>query len=223
MIPTQECSGGDLTSGVNGNRQDHCSGFANAGDGGYILGGYYLGGNCRAALYDMDTVIQSLAGGVEQARECEGNRLTITCSGDDVINIIDATYGRRHGPEVCPHPATTDQNCHAIESSSIVSATCQGVSTCSVSVANDVFGDPCGGTYKYLTVDYECMSPAEVRALEPPADRIPFQSFELNVCYKLRSATLDAVMHEEGATGDCSGGDPIFAQTSGRADSFKFV
>ena len=34
LIPTEECSGGELTSGVNGNRQDHCSGFANAGDGG---------------------------------------------------------------------------------------------------------------------------------------------------------------------------------------------
>ena len=31
MIPTEECSGGELTSGVNGNRQDHCSGFDGAG------------------------------------------------------------------------------------------------------------------------------------------------------------------------------------------------
>ena len=54
LIPTQECSGGELTSGVNGNRHDHCSGFSNAGNGGYILDGWYLGGHCRAAIYEMD-------------------------------------------------------------------------------------------------------------------------------------------------------------------------
>ena len=45
----------------------------------------------------------------------------------------------------------------------------------------------------------------------------------MDVCYQLMAKNFDAVMHEEGGTGDCSGGDPIFAQTSGRADSFKFV
>ena len=55
-IPDEECSGGDLTSGVNGNRQDHCSGFSGASNGGYILDGYNLGGHCRAAIYDMAVV-----------------------------------------------------------------------------------------------------------------------------------------------------------------------
>ena len=30
-------------------------------------------------------------------------------------------------------------------------------------------------------------------------------------------------MHEMGATGGCSDGNPIYAQSSDRADSFKFV
>ena len=51
LIPTSECNGGELTSGVNGNRHDHCSGFDGADNGGYVLDGYYLGGHCRAAIY----------------------------------------------------------------------------------------------------------------------------------------------------------------------------
>merc|ERR1711871_1152906 len=31
--------------------------------------------------------------------------------------------------------------------------------SCDISVTNGVFGDPCGGTYKYLTVDYMCIPP----------------------------------------------------------------
>jgi hypothetical protein len=49
LIPASECNGGDLTSGVNSNRHDHCNGWPSAGD--YTLDGYYLGGHCRAALY----------------------------------------------------------------------------------------------------------------------------------------------------------------------------
>ena len=39
----------------------------------------------------------------------------------------------------------------------IVSAACQGETSCTVQALNSVFGDPCGGTYKYLTVNYACM------------------------------------------------------------------
>ena len=56
VIPTSECNGGELTSGVNGNRHDHCSGFSNAANGGYVLDGYYLGGHCRAAIYDLGEI-----------------------------------------------------------------------------------------------------------------------------------------------------------------------
>ena len=32
-----------------------------------------------------------------------------------------------------------------------------------VKATNGVFGDPCGGTYKYLTVDYKCGKPGAVK------------------------------------------------------------
>jgi hypothetical protein len=228
LIPTQECSGGELTSGVNGNRQDHCSGFSGADDG-YTLDGYYLGGHCRAAIYDLAQVSGEDAP-AQQIRGCEGETVSIACDGDNVINILDAVYGRQHGPDVCPHAATADQNCHAVESVNIVNAACRGQSSCTVAATNSVFGDPCGGTYKYLTVDYECISPASLAVLPPPPPPVgppevfaEYDAIEMNVCYQLKARDFDVVMHEEPGDGSCSDGDPIYAQTSGRADSFRFV
>ena len=97
------------------------------------------------------------AGAVED-RVCEGGVLTINCAGigNGVINVLDASYGRHHGPDVCPHAATSDQGCHETMSTDIVRASCQSQVTCDVAATNGVFGDPCGGTYKYLTVNYLC-------------------------------------------------------------------
>ena len=38
----------------------------------------------------------------------------------------------------------------------IVKAACQGQRECTIAATNAVFGDPCGGTYKYLTINYQC-------------------------------------------------------------------
>ena len=35
-------------------------------------------------------------------------------------------------------------------------AACQGQATCSIAASRRVFGDPCSGTYKYLTINYNC-------------------------------------------------------------------
>ena len=84
----------------------------------------------------------------QQERVCEGQTLTIACD-TGVIQVLAASYGRQHGAEVCPHSAVSDQECHAEVSGQIVGDACEGEVTCSVSVTNGVFGDPCGGTYKY--------------------------------------------------------------------------
>lgn len=34
---------------------------------------------------------------------------------------------------------------------------CNGKNTCSVDATNQVFTDPCRGTYKYLSVNYKCV------------------------------------------------------------------
>lgn len=33
---------------------------------------------------------------------------------------------------------------------------CNGKNSCTIRASNSVFGDPCGGTYKYLEVAYVC-------------------------------------------------------------------
>jgi uncharacterized membrane protein len=92
--------------------------------------------------------------------------VAITCDSG-TIDVIDATYGRRHGPEVCDHPATSNQECHADESVSIVSDACQGETSCEVQATNGVFGDPCGGTFKYLTVNYKCSGGDSAGGMSP--------------------------------------------------------
>ena len=104
------------------------------------------------------------AGAPVEARVCEGSTLDIACE-EGTIDVMSASYGRQHGPDVCPHAATSDQNCDAVNSMDIVGAACQGETSCSVAATNGVFGDQCGGTYKYLTVNYLCnTAPTQHRA-----------------------------------------------------------
>ena len=38
----------------------------------------------------------------------------------------------------------------------VMQGLCNGESSCSVEAANNVFGDPCRGTEKYLTATWKC-------------------------------------------------------------------
>nr|5H4S_A Chain A, L-rhamnose-binding lectin [Toxopneustes pileolus] len=90
-----------------------------------------------------------------RGRSCEGSSLTLSCSSGQTISVLDAFYGRTAGPEICKGNAQ-DQNCRAESSLNIVQSACNGRSSCSVNANNNVFGDPCVGTYKYLEVLYKC-------------------------------------------------------------------
>ena len=96
---------------------------------------------------------------VQEIRACESSAVSITCDAG-TIRIFDAEYGRVHGADVCPHAATGDQACHAVDAVDIVRAECEGKQACEIEASNAVFGDPCGGTYKYLTVNYQCSDDA---------------------------------------------------------------
>jgi hypothetical protein len=56
-----------------------------------------------------------------------------------------------------------------------------------------------------------------------PANYATYGNMQMDTCYQLMAENFDAVMHEQDATGDCSDGRPVYAQTSQRTDSFKFV
>eukprot|EP00057_Strongylocentrotus_purpuratus_P032612 XP_788214.1 PREDICTED: L-rhamnose-binding lectin CSL3 [Strongylocentrotus purpuratus] len=91
-----------------------------------------------------------------RGRSCEGGTLALSCSSGQTILVLDAFYGRMAGPEICPHPQVSNQHCRASSSLPIVKGICNGQTSCSVSATNNVFGDPCVHTYKYLEVLYEC-------------------------------------------------------------------
>uniref|UniRef100_A0A8C6SIJ7 SUEL-type lectin domain-containing protein n=1 Tax=Neogobius melanostomus TaxID=47308 RepID=A0A8C6SIJ7_9GOBI len=76
-----------------------------------------------------------------------------------VIRIHRADYGRSDRT-TCSQGRPSEQlqnvNCAASTTNDHVAQMCNGKSHCSVTASNSVFGDPCGGTYKYLQVSYSC-------------------------------------------------------------------
>ncbi|ABO95066.1 predicted protein, partial [Ostreococcus lucimarinus CCE9901] len=86
---------------------------------------------------------------------CEGSSKTLSCPAGKTISVNAASYGRHDGT-TCPHSATSNRNCHATNSLEKVKKMCEGKTSCTVTASHGIFGDPCAGTYKYLSVDYEC-------------------------------------------------------------------
>lgn len=116
-------------------------------------------------LFLFATYISSAAFAL-QSLQCEGKTNQITCPERQLISISEANYGRTaaahqpNQPVVCPHRATSNRKCGASNSMTIVDGACEGKNSCSVRASNGVFGDPCGGTYKYLNISYECVGPS---------------------------------------------------------------
>lgn len=87
---------------------------------------------------------------------CEGETMTITCR-TGIIVIEKAIFGRTQDHNVCPHTNIIDTNCVSTTSEAKVKTKCDGVPECEVNVErNELGGDPCPGTYKYLEVHYIC-------------------------------------------------------------------
>ncbi|XP_057301474.1 rhamnose-binding lectin-like isoform X2 [Hydractinia symbiolongicarpus] len=87
---------------------------------------------------------------------CEHRTLGISCPFGTTITVLSANYGRL-SKHVCrgtnSHLTTT---CKASSSLKKVRASCNGKRSCKVSASNGVFGDPCVGVFKYLTVNFVC-------------------------------------------------------------------
>nr|C0HK24.1 RecName: Full=L-rhamnose-binding lectin ELEL-1 [Echinometra lucunter] len=94
---------------------------------------------------------------LKKERVCEGSSLTISCPQKGAgISIARAIYGRTK-TQVCPSDgATSNVNCKASNALNVVRDLCRGKSSCTVEASNDVFGDPCMHTYKYLELSYDC-------------------------------------------------------------------
>jgi len=102
---------------------------------------------------------------------CEGEDLSISCSHDQVIQVIRANFGR-FSIAICNRHGTTDWsvNCMAPSSMRVLQRRCDGQTSCTVPVSPSEFGDPCPATPKYLEVHYACApksAPSTRRPLPP--------------------------------------------------------
>uniref|UniRef100_A0A672HAP9 SUEL-type lectin domain-containing protein n=1 Tax=Salarias fasciatus TaxID=181472 RepID=A0A672HAP9_SALFA len=84
--------------------------------------------------------------------------LVLLCSDNcGVITVKSAYYGRRDRTTCSEgRPAAQLRNSQCFNPTGKVAESCDGKTTCIIRASNSVFGDPCGGTYKYLEVDYTC-------------------------------------------------------------------
>lgn len=92
---------------------------------------------------------------------CEGKKSTVSCAHKPgtSLHITHANYGRT-ALDVCLHPilSTANSNCRESNSLTVVRQLCEHRVSCMITASNSVFGDPCGGIYKYLEVGFECVA-----------------------------------------------------------------
>uniref|UniRef100_A0A672HA61 SUEL-type lectin domain-containing protein n=1 Tax=Salarias fasciatus TaxID=181472 RepID=A0A672HA61_SALFA len=113
-----------------------------------------FGDPCRGTYkyLEVDYICQGLTNVVS----CEGSAavLKYNCG---VITVKSAYYGRRDRTTCSEgRPAAQLRNSQCFNPTGKVAESCDGKTTCIIRASNSVFGDPCGGTYKYLEVDYTC-------------------------------------------------------------------
>lgn len=86
---------------------------------------------------------------------CEDSKTTLSCPSNQVIKITQATYGRSN-KRTCKHPNMKTTRCVTKKPLGISRKNCNGRKSCIVAANNRLYGDPCPGTYKYVTVTYSC-------------------------------------------------------------------
>lgn len=89
---------------------------------------------------------------------CQGNSDMINCPALTKIRVLYANYGRTSS-DVCLNTSwnTYHTSCGAINSETIVKSWCEGQNQCYLFAVNELFGNPCIGTHKYLQVTYQCL------------------------------------------------------------------
>ena len=100
--------------------------------------------------------VKCVKGNPAIARACEGFDLKLDCNGKGKIQVVAANYGRTLS-NICKgtNDVNTKCNNNAV-SLKVLQNACSNKPSCTVKAANNIFGDPCVGTYKYLEVHYYC-------------------------------------------------------------------
>ena len=99
---------------------------------------------------------------------CEGSSDAISCPPGSIIHVEYANYGRTspRSADICDDSRDSNQACMAAGSADIITQRCDGMEYCSLNADNGVFGDPCGGTSKYIEVRFTCTGKCIVEVFE---------------------------------------------------------
>ena len=87
---------------------------------------------------------------------CEHKTLTLSCNKGYILKVHNANYGRT-SEHHCGSHLFYNQTCNAATSTEIVKQQCDGKKYCCITASNNIFGDPCKYTVKYLKVQYSCV------------------------------------------------------------------
>ncbi|XP_072024359.1 scavenger receptor cysteine-rich domain-containing protein DMBT1-like [Amphiura filiformis] len=98
---------------------------------------------------------------------CEGMTFYFECASGQTISTQSALYGRQSS-DVCTDQPFDTVNCAAADSLAVVQQRCDGRQTCDIPSSDNIFGDPCYGTYKYLEIQYTCQEMTTSTTEETP-------------------------------------------------------
>lgn len=95
--------------------------------------------------------------GLKKKIVCERESMNIKCGPNESIRIKRVRYGRK-SKTICPNKADYNLTCSSDRRAAlrIARKACQNKQSCTLLANNSVFGDPCKGTFKYMTVKYKC-------------------------------------------------------------------
>ncbi len=87
---------------------------------------------------------------------CENKKMSISCNNGYKINVMQAFYGRTD-TVTCLPCVKCATNCY-FNSTAKLSTFFNGLSSATVPITNSMIGiDPCGGTYKYNVIKFQCL------------------------------------------------------------------
>ncbi|XP_069053953.1 L-rhamnose-binding lectin CSL3-like isoform X2 [Lepisosteus oculatus] len=95
---------------------------------------------------------------IRASKTCELYSALLYCERG-FIRMDSANYGRAdHATcsEGRPPQQLANAQCFLPSTLAVMSQRCDGTKQCEVTATNDVFSDPCVGTYKYLDIKYVC-------------------------------------------------------------------
>jgi len=80
---------------------------------------------------------------------------TISCAGNKKISVVGANYGRL-STQYCRFGNFRRTNCRAPRSDGQIKRLCNGKNSCKINPHNAVYGDPCWGVVKYVSIRFQC-------------------------------------------------------------------